>query len=419
MTYRVRASLAAVLVFGLLSLVLSSCLSLTQDITPPPEISSTATQPEEDTPPTPPPAETQEEGLESSALEGGVTVEVIDRSGGALPQQDLVVKLEGFDQFDQVFEVSQELPLSAMVNFSNVPFKAGRIIFASVAYGGAVYRSEIVQVSEDTPALSLQVPIFETTTERAGLVIERLHLLIEFPASDMIQVSEIFILSNLGAETVVAESPGQASVEFSLPEGAQSLVFEDGALGQRYLLTDSGFADTVSILPGQGVYQVLVSYLLPYERGRLNFAQPINHPLNAHVVLVPAGDVKVKSSSLEDQGLQSVPGGDIRVYTGSSIAAGDELIFKLIGSPYRSAEGTPIWIMIGLGVAGLGLLVSGAWLYFDSRNKDVINIQEADGILDSIIALEDLFQEGKITEPAYQKKRDQLKDQLRDLTSNE
>jgi hypothetical protein len=40
-------------------------------------------------------------------------------------------------------------------------------------------------------------------------------------------------------------------------------------------------------------------------------------------------------------------------------------------------------------------------------------------ILDSIIALEDLFQRGDITKETFQKKRDQLKGKLKSLTQGE
>ncbi len=81
--------------------------------------------------------------------------------------------------------------------------------------------------------------------------------------------------------------------------------------------------------------------------------------------------------------------------------------------------------MIGLGILGAGLLASGIWLYTRTRKENLPRGQEKsdtgdrDQILDSIIALEDLFQEGEITEAAYKAKRDQLKEQLREISGNE
>ena len=429
-----RALVILALLFGFSGLFLSGCVSLSEDVTPPPETPFSSPIPPTGVESTQPALETPETVLEDPGPaedSGLVTVEVIDHTGGLLLQAGLVVRLEGFDEFDLVFQTTQDLPPSAVIEFSDVPLLAGRVFFASVEYGGAVYRSEIIQAVEDTPHLDLQVQVFDTTTETSGLIIDRLHLLFDFPAPDLVQVSEIFILSNLGSATVVADSPGQASVEFSLPEGAQSLVFEEGVLGQRFLLTDNGFGDTVSIPPGQGVYQVVVSYTLPYERNRLTFVQRMEYQLSAHVVLVPAVGVNVKNSSLQDMGVQSLPESEIRVFSGSTIARGEMLEFKLTGNPYQSQEpnllvdGISTWMVIGLGILGAGLLAAGVWLYIQSKQENLSADQEQlshrdrDEILDSIIALEDLFQEGEITEAAFKAKRKQLKAQLRGLSGNE
>ncbi len=428
-----RGFLIGVAIFGFLSLLFSGCLALSEDVTPPPDNLSSTSQPTSSSA-TQPPLETPDNDLEAPLSEpeaGSVVVRVVDQTGGKLIQEDLSVKLESYDEFELVFETSQDLPPSALVRFSDVPFQAGRVYFASVAYGGAVYRSEIIQVGEDTFSLDLQVEIFDTTTDTAELIIDRLHLLFDFPSPNLIQVSEIFILSNQGVKTIVAESLGQASVEFPLPTGAGSLVFEDGALGQRFLLTEDGFGDTVSIPPGEGVYQVVVSYTLPYDRNRLEFSQRLSYPLSAHVVLVPAEGVKVKNSSLRDLGVQSLPGSEIQVFSGGAIPRGEVLEFKLTGNPFGSPMGALLswnltnWFMIGLGVLGIGLLASGIWLYIRSRKNLENNKQEEssdlerDEILDSIIALEDLFQAGEISEAVYQLKRDQLKEQLKEISGNE
>ena len=418
----------AFVTMGTLSLMLSSCLTLSQDVTPPPGDPASPTQLAAET------AEEAGDGLidaAETAAPGVVMVEVIDQTGGALLQKNLTVRLEAYDQFELVFESSLDLPPTAQVRFSEVPFQADRVFFASVAYGGAIYRSEIVQAAQETTSFDLQVQIFDTTTDRTNLVIDRLHILIDFPAPEVLQVSEIFVLSNLGSDTVVAMSPGLASVEFSLPEGAGSLFFEDGTLGGRYILTEDGFGDSVSIPPGQGVYQVVVSYILPYDRNRLNFVQRVNYPLSSHVLLVPSGSAKVKNSSLRDVGVQTISSGEIQVFSGGEILSGGELKFKLTGSPYGTQGFSFLSIelsasfLIGLGVLGVGLLVSGIWLYFKTRKKEldidrmIFSPDARDDILDSIIALEDHFQAGEVGEDDYRKKRQQLKEQLRKITENE
>jgi hypothetical protein len=306
------------------------------------------------------------------------------------------------------------------VIFDQVPFEPGRVLFASVPFGGAIYRSEIIQVDQET-SLSLQVPVYETTSDTSSLLIDRLHVLLDFPQAGLVQVTEIFILSNLGSKTIVARSIDEPSAVFSLPENAGSIQFEDGALGQRFLLTEGGFGDTVSIPPGSGVYQVLVYFTLPYQGSRLNFEQVMNYPLSAAVVMVPAGAATLKGANLEDLGVQSLPEAAVQVYAAQSIARGETFDFQLSGVSRGEAGtlSTTQILVFAAGLLGILMLGTGIWLYFrnrketaeDPRSEPAVSSREE--ILDSILALEDLFQQGEISQESFERKRAQLKEQLR------
>lgn len=423
-----RGKLPSSALTGFLSLALSACIALSQDITPPPEIVGTPSQPVSTGVPqeaSATPTTSLEESV-SEARVGAVSVEVIDPADGNLLKSGLDISLEGYDQFEQVFLTTRDLPPSGMITFHDVPFQFGRVFFASVEYGGAVYRSDFLPINDESPSLDLQVRIFDTTSDTTGLIIDQLRLIIDFPSPDIIQISEIYFLSNLGTAAVAPEFPGQISVEFPLPEGAHSLVFEEGALGQRYLQTEAGFGDTVPIIPGLNAYQVVVSYLLPYPKGGLDFSQGMNYPLSTVLLFLAPGEANLKSSTFEDQGIQSISNNQIQVYSGGPISEGGSLDFRVVGSPFgiwgrlSRFGGLPGWLIISLGVLGVGLLVSGIWLYFhrvQTADQDHQKL-DRDRILDSIVALEDLYQAGEIDERSFQQKRDQLKDELRKSIKN-
>lgn len=406
------------------SLVLGGCLTLAEDVTPPPgepqstmpAAAATATIPAE------PDSQTENTPAPTvSAGAGSVVVEVQDQTGGVLLDSGLEISLEGYDQFEQVFQDILTVPADGKVTFQEVPFEPGRVFFASVPYGGAIYRSEVVQVDQET-SLNLQLQIFETTTDPIGLQIDRLHVLVEFPQPGMAQVTEIFILSNLGDKTIVSGGPDVPSAEFPLPENAGSVQFEDGALGQRFLLTDTGFGDTVSIPPGSGVYQVLVYYNLPYQGRRLDFEQVMNYPLNAAVVMLPAGSATLAGSNLEDLGVQSLPEAEVQLYSSQPIQRGETLEFQLKESSRDGAgvfSGNQVLIVVA-GLLGILMIGTGIFLFF--RNKKRFSEippepeQESpsqEEILDSILALEDLFKQGEISQKSFESKRAELKDQLR------
>ncbi len=415
----------------LLSLALGGCFVLSEDITPPPGNVQNTAEPATQAPrPSSTPSVIQPTAeIETLPLgEGMVSVEIIDQTGGQLLEGDLEILLEGYDQFEVAYLDSQIADGSGVVIFSDVPLEAGRVFFASISYGGAVYRSDIVEIAPDTSSLALFVQLFETTTDGSGLFIERVHVLLEFPQPDLVNVIEIYIFSNLGEATVVSAGPGEPTVIFPLPEGAGSIAFDDGALGQRYLLTEDGFGDTVSIPPGTGIYQVLVYYTVPYQRNKLDFSQEMAYPVGASIVMVPAGNITIKSAGLNDMGIQDIPGGAVQVYSGPAIPRSQNLEFNISGKSASAAADPGAQsrisqtLLIVMGAVGGLLLLGGIWLFLKNRREaeflpeDSPTASEQDEILDSILALEDLYQKGEISQKVYQKKRQELKSKLSGLT---
>jgi hypothetical protein len=415
----------------LLCLILSSCFTLADDITPQPGIPQFTSAPATQVPrPTSTPSE-----LDSAVPtippvvgEGIVSVEIIDQTGGSLLSKGLEIVLEGYDQFELAYQEVLPVDATGQVLFTDVPLDPDQVFFASISYGGAVYRSELVAIDESIDSLDLFIQLFDTTTDDDGLFIERVHVLVEFVQPDLVNVVEIYIFSNLGDKTVVALDSNEPSVVFPLPADAGSIGFDDGVLGRRYLLTEDGFGDTVSIPPGTGVYQVLVYYTLPYQRNKLEFIQDMAYPVGAVVVMAPADNIKVKSSELVSMGIQDLPSGPIQVFSGGAISKEQPLEFRISGKPaglddgVSTTPGTSRTLLYVLAGAGGLLFLSGIVLYLRNRHEGEPEFTEEDlgisqeEILDSIIALEDLHEQGEVSEKAYNKKRKELKDQLKDLT---
>ncbi|RLD03594.1 MAG: hypothetical protein DRI65_12615, partial [Chloroflexota bacterium] len=135
----------------------------------------------------------------------------------------------------------------------------------------------------------------------------------------------------------------------------------------------------------------------------------------------------VEGTNLEDMGVQAIPDGSVQVYSVLSIPRNERMQFQISVEPEVSAApvDTPVFlpntVIITAGVLGGVLFLSGIWLYFRQRRRNLTEdasdekFSEREEILDSIIALEDLYHKGEITEKAYLKKRQELKDQLDSL----
>lgn len=417
--------------------IIGGCFSLSGDITPPSDQVAIASDLEvvEPTLTSSPESPSKLDPTPEAIVEetsGTVFVEVINRANDGDLKGDLQVRLEGYDHMTRVYHQTLPLEKGGQVTFDPVPFKPGRFYFASLNYQGAIYRSDIVELEPDLSSLDLDVEIYNTTTDHAALSMERVHIFVNFSQEDVVQFGEIFTVSNFGEKTVVAKESGDPVLVFPLPEEAQNLRFESGALGERYILTEEGFGDTLSIPPGSGVYQMLVFFDLPYENQELAFEQKMKLPVGAVVVITPAGGVKLKGSSLKDMGVREVQDGSIHVYSREQLCKGEKITFSLSGLPDQPSleksavsDGDRRHVIIGLSVFGIVLLWVGRWMYVRWKRGEELDASlpdEAVGkeeIMDAIIALDDMYASGEIQEDAYRARRSAFKSRLRHLMESE
>jgi hypothetical protein len=348
--------------------------------------------------------------------------------------------------------------------FDNVQMPAGRAFLAGVDYAGGTFGSDVAVV--DLPGSELKVPVtvYATTTDQSKLSIDRAHIFFDFIDSENLQVVELYVISNPTDRMVIAAEEGGPVVSFSLPPEATNLEFQDGALGERYLQTPDGFADTLAVRPGVGEYQVLFAYQLSYHR-KLDFSRNYNLPVNAAIVFVPEEGVKLRSSQLQDQGVRDMQEISYRMYSTESLPVDSQLMMNLSGSPKIGgptlstgglAGDSRASLAIGLGFFGLALVITGVWLYQRSGDRLLISsnwlgqilpaglrerlalpndrdelpqgqqaengalgsppsLQDPETVMDAIIALDDLYQAGELPEEAYQARRAELKSQLQAL----
>ena len=412
---------AAGATFLLMAFVLAGC-SLAGDITPPPAL-ATAQAAETLPPATVAPTETAEtpaipsptvSGTAFPAEPGTIRGVVTNGTPGGLVPGGIEGLLSGFDEDQETYQQSTTVADDGTYVFTDVPAVEGRIYGVTVAYGGVLYYSEGKYLMEDGTAPDLSVTVYETTTDTAALSIERLHVLFDFSVADQVQVIELWVVSNLGDRTIVA-APSRGIIGVSLPEGATELAFEDGSIGDRYIQTADGFADTEPVLPGTATSQSIFSYWLPYD-GSLTFLRPSDHPINAVVVLLPQTGVTAQGAGLQDLGTQQMSGQAVHAYEGGAFPAGQTLEIELTGQPQEvlsTAGGGRTNIAVGLGVLAVLLIIAGVWWFRPhvrpSRGEDT-----TEALLDAIADLDDALDGGRIDAAEHREWREALKQQLRD-----
>jgi hypothetical protein len=366
---------------------------------------------------------------------------IVYGSGAELPEA-LPVTLYAYQPgqavMDLVLTATTTTRPGGVFTFENIANPDGSVFMTSVTYAGVPYHS--------TPSLgeSMTITVFETTTTTNHLLADQLHLIFSFSAAGDLQVMEVYILTNVGTQTIVAGEGGQFMVDFPLPDGAQTPDFRSGLVGEVELETNDGFWEIPAVRPG-GMYGVSYTFSMPYP-GKITLNQPIEIPVSSVGVLLPAlGTLKIESTGLVDGGLSDFGGVSYHVYTGESLRAGSQLAVKISGDPNAAASEAAagssesrLGLIIGLGAFGLALILAGVWISRRTRlvapqleaemaeDEDSDLDEEAtdtpedtEALMDDIIALDDLYQAGELPEAAYRERREELKEKLRAVIGDE
>ena len=385
------------------------------------------TQPAETTPES---AITSTVGVTETAGLGTITGAVINASGGSL-DENIEVILHGFDQMNVA--LTQTVPLAAdgTYIFENVEMPEGRIFLTTVEFEDITYGSEVATVGPEPENFNLPIEIFETTSDLTVLSVDRLHFFFEFLGPEILRVVELYIVSNPTQKTVIAEQEGRPVLSFTLPKDATNLEIQDGEIGVRYVETEDGFGDTISVRPGMGNYQVLFSYEIPYGR-KLELKRKMLLPVNAVVILAPENGLEINGDNLQDAGTRDVQGVQYHLYNGNGVAAGEELHLSISGRMVGETPNNLSDLYVGLGALGVVLIVAGIWLYRRNGSKDKIEEdvdvddsseailgESAETIMDAILTLDDLYRENELPEEAYIERRNQLKERLRQVLDQE
>ncbi len=356
----------------------------------------------------------------------GIVNGTIELAGGTVPA-GLTVTLHGFDHAqDQTTGPQEVLTLTATsaadgsYAFENVDIPINRIFVAEVDFGGIKFQSDFGAVKEETAQITLPaVKLYESSEDISLLSMDQVHIYPDFATAGSVQFYEIYAFSNKSDKAVVISTDGTSIPFIKIPANAQSVGYEAGQDSASFVSADKG----VAVVPSDKPYSIIAFFTLPYEK-KLEIAQPFALDTSSVILLFPEG-IKVQSDQLTSRGVQSFQNVSYEEFSSGGLKAGDTLAFTISGQPKTSsasatAPNTTQSLLIGAGILGVALIGAGAWLYFRDRNADESDEDEnefdsSDEVMDAILALDDLHRAGKISDAAYRKRRDELKEILKEM----
>ena len=280
----------------------------------------------------------------------------------------------------------------------------------------------------------VEMTVYETTSSLADIHVgvDILLLSITEGGEGRLEALDVVSVVNSGDRAFVPslDQPGSMSfLRFSLPDAATAPDVVSDLAGGEVLDVGTGFALTAPVLPG--AYRVTYTYELPYEGSRLELTH--SFPMGAESFRLVLED---GVGNLLDPGfLTRVPAGGGQeagpaVWGASQVLPRTRLNVEIDGLPqpsFLSRTGDALtdgpYLKVGIpavvGLVLVGLLVYALFLRRPAGSAPVIGASdesERRALVEAIAGLDDLFQRGEVAQEEYERRRQDLKIRLLQLT---
>jgi mono/diheme cytochrome c family protein len=365
----------------------------------------------------------------------GTVSGTIQMAGGGSVPPNLAVTLHGYDHGQdasgttspqEVLTLNGTSAPDGTFRFDNVAMPANRIFLAEVSYGGIKYQSTFSTVTAGTTNLTLTpVKLYESTTDFNTLKFDQIHFYTDFSTPGTVQVLEIYAFTNSSDKAVIISTDGSTIPFIKLPDGAQNAGYQadQSQNSAQFVAADQG----VAAIPSDKPYSIIAFFNLPYDN-QVEIKQPFVINAASVVLLIPDG-MKVSGPQLTNLGVQAIQNVNYQELQASHLNASDVLDFTVSGQPPSAANAsaattthTTQGLLIGAGALGVVLIAIGGFLYIRDRRRmgeeeeeEESEFESSDEILDAILALDDLHRAGKISDEAYNQRRNELKELLKGM----
>ena len=291
---------------------------------------------------------------------GVIDGQVFDGSGDGAPLEGLPVALTVVSGADSESSLETTTDQEGWFRFEGVETEGYTYQF-EVEYAGVQYWSEELAFSEGENLISVPFTVFDSTTSDEALSVQRAHLVFDFEPG-IIWVQEIQIFFNDATTTYVGPTgaEGEATVQFSLPEGATAVQLVEGLMECCVVETDTGLASTLPIFPGSK--QFVFTYELRPPTATYDLAHRVVYPTESLDVLVTDVGVQVTADGLTGAEPVSLQGGDYLHLAGENLSAGEDIALHFANLPLETAPTQPpgsgtslfTWIVMGVVIVGVG-----------------------------------------------------------------
>jgi mono/diheme cytochrome c family protein len=358
---------------------------------------------------------------------GKVSGSLDNKTGSPLPSNikiTLRAMAHGADPSTGPAEISsQETTANAdgTFVFDNVEMPTNRIFIAEAEVNGQAYKSEFAVVKDGMTELVVPaIPIFASSDDFTVLSIDSLQIYFDFAKDPDIQIFGVYTITNPTDKGVAVKMGDKQEIPFiAFPEGTTALGYEATQDTAAFVQTADGFA----MPPSKTPYGLIAFASIP-KADKLTIKQRVLLPIGGASIYLPEG-MNAEGKNLSDEGVQTIQNTVYHLYTTAALKKDETLEFTVTGKPKdTTAANANIMqnktLLIGVGAFGLVLILAGVWLFMRDRKREVVvedeegeEFDDPESLMDAIIALDDLHRAGKLSDEAYQKRREELKNALK------
>lgn len=370
---------------------------------------------------------------------------VVQGTPGGPAVEQAEVRLDGYVDFQPVAAFTTTVDASGVFTFTNLATDESVVYLATLGYGGISYTSPMLRLTADAASAETTLQVFETTEDPAAIRIDRAHWIVDYQPGALL-VGQILAFGSGGDRTFVGNAVEgvdvPVTVGFQLPQGAEEVTLENGALGDRFRQVEDTVYDTAPLVPGEATKQIIVRYAVPYPETSVQIGQGFAYPVRSiNLLVTDTPGLEATVTGLEGGEAQDFQGQSFRIWQAADLPAQSAVQVALGGLPApgtvdpRTAGGvatgdtaagqttaafTPwmAWTMGGLALLTLAAVVGWAWQNgrIQTRQRGQNPVRQREDLMRRIAELDDLLAQGKIDQHQWQNQRGKLKARLLEIT---
>ena len=317
------------------------------------------------------------------------------------------------------------LGADGFVSFDKLPQRPDYYYQAELLHAGVKFFAPPQQLFTSTQVVTGLLPVFEVTDRPDAISVPEMYYFVQDVNENGLSVVEVYFFDNKSDKAFVQTvSSGQnRSLHFSLPEDARNVHFDPPQFANRVTISGTEFFYNDLVEPGDRTTQVTLLYDIPYRNSK-RITRQIDYPVKALNVLlaeIKTAGTPLTVTGLINKGQQTTPNGNFILFASEKpLAANTAISFDISGQPRAAPQIGADGTSVGFGLFALALALGASVLVFTRINKiRAAQTQpvkkQREQLLQAIAALDADYAAGKLKDEYYQKRRGELKDELREI----